>query len=383
LKILKSIVINIKAVWNGFRNSNGLLWTTVLTYTTLFALVPLFAVALSLFKFFGGFVMIQGMLLPILSDFLDPSQKIQVVNHIQSFVENINISKLGTVGMIIFIFTSLPLFLEVDEAINTLWGKTDTRALWIKFTMFWSLTTLGPVALVIIFSAMSFLERFFPELSILLKSIKVLMTCLILLVLFLIYKLVPNTKVNNRPAFIGSFVSSVLWVVSYLFYQQYMKYTTYSFNIYGSLGAVPVFLLWIYINWLILLLGVQITRQAQYPSLTGNPHLIEPSNKFCAAVDIFKLLFSGMSRGIYYDEHKLISKLASIPPEVSSTAISTLISSGLLLSNGKLLLPAKGMHEIKVLDMLHLFMGNIENEIISRYSLDITKIKHYSLDDLK
>jgi membrane protein len=162
-----------------------------------------------------------------------------------------------------------------------------------------------------------------------------------------------------------------------------MKYTTYSFNIYGSLGAVPVFLLWIYINWLILLLGVQITRQAQYPSLTGNPHLIEPSSKFCASVDIFKLLFSGMSRGIYYDEHKLISKLVSIPPEVSSTTISTLISSGLLLSNGKMLLPAKGMHEIKVLDMLHLFMGHIENDIISRYSLDITKIKQYSLEDLK
>ena len=379
---LTRIIMTTNAVWKGFGNGNGFLWTTTLTYTTLFALVPLFAIALSLFKFFGGFSIIQQSIFPIISDFLDPSHKIQVMQYIQSYVDNIKVGTLGTIGMVIFILASIPLFIQLDNAINSLWGKTDTRPLWLKFAICWSLTTLGPIAIVVIFSILSFLDRVFPELAILLKSIKAIMTLFIIFVLFMIYKIVPNTKVKNRPAFIGSFISGILWIFSYSLYQVYMRHATYSFNIYGSLGAIPVFLLWIYINWLILLFGVQITRQIQYPNITGDTSSITPTDKFCAAVDIFKYIFSGMSKGVYYDENKLIDMLP-FPPDVSSSAISILNSSGLLQTNGRILLPTKGLDEIMVVDMLHIFMGHIENEIIGRYSLDVAIIKQYSLKDLK
>jgi membrane protein len=379
---LTSLIIKINTVWKGFRNGNGFLWTTTLTYTTLLTLVPLFAIALSLFKFLGGFLIIQQSIFPIISDFLDPSHKIQVMHHIQSYVDNINVGTLGTIGMVIFILASIPLFIQVDAAINSLWGKTDTRPLWLKFAICWSLTTLGPIAIVVIFSIMSFLDRVFPELGIILKSIKAIMMLFIIFVLFMIYKIVPNTKVKTRPAFIGSSISGILWIFSYHLYQVYMIHATYSFNIYGSLGAIPVFLLWIYINWLILLFGVQITRQIQYPNITGDTSSITPTDKFCAAVDIFKYIFSGMSKGIYYDENKLINMLP-FPPDVSSSAISILISSGFLQTNGRLLLPTKGQDEIMVVDLFHIFMGHIENEIIGRYSLDVAIIKQYSLEDLK
>jgi membrane protein len=370
------------AVWKGFRNGNGFLWTTTLTYTTLFALVPLFAIALSLFKLWGGFSIIQQSLLPIISDFLDPSQKIQVMQYIQSYVDNIKVGTLGTIGTVIFILASIPLFLGVDDAINSLWGKTDTRPAWLKFAICWSLTTLGPIAIVVILSILSLLDRAFPELSIILKSVKVIMLIFIIFILFMIYKIVPNTRVKNKPAFIGSFISGILWIFCYNLYQVYMRHATYSFNIYGSLGAIPVFLLWIYINWLILLLGVQITKQIQYPNITGDLSSITPTDRFCAAVDIFKCIFSGMPKGVYYDESKLIN-LLSFPPEISSSTLSMLSSSGLLQTNGKILLPTKGMNEIMVIDMLHIFMGHIENEIIGKYSIDIAIINQYSLKDLK
>ncbi len=374
--------MNINAVWKGFRNGNGFLWTTTLTYTTLFALVPLFAIALSLFKLWGGFSIIQQSLFPIISDFLDPSQKIQVMQYIQSYVDKIKAGTLGTIGTIIFILASIPLFLGVDDAINSLWGKTDRRPLWLKFAICWSLTTLGPIAIVVILSALSLLDRAFPELSIILRSVKVIMLIFIIFILFIIYKIVPDTRVKNRPAFIGSFISGIFWIFSYYLYQVYMRHATYSFNIYGSLGAIPVFLLWIYINWLILLLGVQITKQIQYPNITGDMSSITPTERFCAAVDILKCIFGGMSKGVYYDESKLINILP-IPPEVSSSTLSILNSSGLLQTNGKMLLPTKGMNEIMIVDMLHIFMGHIENEIIGKYSLDVAIINQYSLKDLK
>ncbi len=374
--------MNINAVWNGFRNGNGFLWTTTLTYTTLFALVPLFAIALSLFKLWGGFSIIQQSLFPIISDFLDPSQKIQVMQYIQSYVEKIKVGTLGTIGTVIFILASIPLFLGVDDAINSLWGKTDKRPLWLKFAICWSLTTLGPIAIVVMLSALSLLDRAFPELSIILRSVKVIMLIFIIFILFIIYKIVPDTRVKNRPAFIGSFIGGIFWIFSYYLYQVYMRHATYSFNIYGSLGAIPVFLLWIYINWLILLLGVQITKQIQYPNITGDISSITPTERFRAAVDILKCIFEGLSKGVYYDESKLINILP-IPPEVSSSTLSILTSSGLLQTNGRILLPTKGMNEIMVVDMLHIFMGHIENEIIGKYSLDVATINQYSLKDLK
>lgn len=379
---INRLIMTTNAVWKGFSNGNGFLWTTTLTYTTLFALVPLFAIALSLFKLFGGFSIIQQSIFPILSDFLDPSHKIQVMQYIQSYVDNIKVGTLGTIGMVIFILASIPLFLGVDNAINSLWGKTDTRPLWLKFAICWSLTTLGPIAIVVIFSVFTLLNRAFPELAVILKSAQVIMLLFIILVFFMIYKIVPNTKVKNRPAFIGSFISGILWIFSYYLYQVYMSHATYSFNIYGSLGAIPVFLLWIYINWLILLFGVQITKQIQYPNITGDLSSITPTDEFCAAVDIFKNIFSGMPKGIYYDESKLINILP-FPPEVSSSTLSMLNSSGLLQTNGSILLPTKGADEIMIVDMLHIFMGHIENEIIGKYSLNVAILKQYSLEDLK
>jgi membrane protein len=374
--------MTLNAVWKGFGNGNGFLWTTTLTYTTLFALVPLFAIALSLFKFFGGFSIIQQSIFPIISDFLDPSQKIQVMQYIQSYVDNIKVGTLGTIGTVIFILASIPLFLGVDDAINSLWGKTDTRPVWLKFAICWSLTTLGPIAILVILSFLSLLDSVFPELEIIFKSVKTIMLLFIILILFMIYKIVPNTRVKNKPAFIGSFISGILWIFSYYLYQVYMRHATYSFNIYGSLGAIPVFLLWIYINWLILLLGVQITKQIQYPNITGDLSSITPTDRFCAAVDIFKYIFSGMPKGVYYEESRLINILP-FPPEVSSSTLSILNSSGLLQTNGRILLPTRGMDEIMVVDMLHIFMGHIENEIIGKYSLDVATLKQYSLRDLK
>lgn len=89
-----------------------------------------------------------------------------------------------------------------------------------------------------------------------------------------------------------------------------------------------------------------------------------------------------MAKGIFYDEIRLINTLP-IPPDISSSTISILLSSGLLKTNGDILLPSKGLDEIMVKDLLYIFMGHIENEIIKKYSLDITKIYQYSLNDLK
>lgn len=366
-------------IWRDFNKNNGLLWAASLTYTTLFALVPLLAVALSLFKAFGGFEEIQeAFLLPIVSEILDPTHKIKVMEYIQGYVDKIDAGTLGIIGTLAFILTFIPLFIGMEKAINTIWARVDDRPIWLKFVMYWAIATLGPVAVVISMTTVSSFVKFVPALS-LIQSLKPMIILFIIFGLFLIYKLVPNTDVGNKPALIGAITGGILWIIANFMYQTYMNYATASFSIYGSLGAIPVFLLWIYINWVIILLGAQVSRFAQYPQ-AGYPNGdTTPAELFGASLDILSKLFISINNGTYPNEAYL-NKLVSYPPEIISTIVERLRSADIITIKGDLILPAKPKEGIRASHLLQIFMGDIKGEALEK--IDISKLDELTLADL-
>ena len=358
------LIDNTRRIWKAFQDNNCLLWASSLTYTTLFALVPLLAVALSLFKAFGGFRELQEtILMPIISEILDPTHKMEVLQHIQSYVDRINVGTLGMFGTSIFILTFIPLFSALEKAINNIWGRTENRPFWFKFAMYWAVTTLGPVAAVIVFGFVSFLSKLMPELSFL-HTLKPLLIVFIVFSLFIIYKLVPNTEVENRSALIGAGIGGLIWVISSFLYQSYMKVVTTSFTIYGSLGAIPVFLLWIYINWIVILLGAEIAFFVQFPEYLTEDKKATPAKLFRASIDLLDVLFRNIKKGIFLGEKEL-SERSNYPLSIVSLVISTLISSGILSVRENLLLPNKGASEILVSDLADLFIGDINSDLLA------------------
>ncbi|MBT8490879.1 MAG: YihY/virulence factor BrkB family protein, partial [Deltaproteobacteria bacterium] len=287
-----TITENIRLIWKDFNKNNAFLWATTLTYTTLFAIVPLLAVALSLFKAFGGFQELQeNMLLPLLSEMLDPTHKIQVMEYTQLYVDKINAGALGIIGTVVFILTFVPLFIGMESAMNTIWQKVDDRPIWRKFVTYWTIITLGPIAIVATMSTASSFHAYIPGLAFL-EPFRPMMLLGIILVLFLIYKLVPNTEVGTKPALIGATSSTICWIIANFGYKTYMTYATASFSIYGSLGAIPVFLLWIYINWIIFLFGVQMAKSVQYPPRQYPTGAATPAQLLKASLDLLSLIFN-------------------------------------------------------------------------------------------
>ncbi len=373
---------SVRQIWNNFNKHHGFLWATSLTYTTLFALVPLLAVALSLFKAFGGFEDIQeNILLPFVSEILDPTNKIKVMQYIQGFVDKINAGALGLIGTTVFILTFVPLFLGMETAINTIWGKVDDRSIWNKFVTYWAITTLGPVAIVLTISVVSFFEDFIPGMH-LLQSLKPMMVIYLIFGLFLINKLVPNTEVGNLPAFIGALAGGIAWIIANLGYQTYMGYATASFNIYGSLGTIPVFLLWIYINWIIVLACVEVCRFAQHPELDTLNGGSTPVRYFTCALDLLRVLYTGIQRGTYFTESQLRNQLA-FPPEITSAIIADLRESRILIIKGNLILPSKGASEVSVADIATIFFGNVSEKLLRSLKIDVSGLKGMTLDDLE
>ena len=376
-----TITENISLIWKDFNKNNAFLWATTLTYTTLFAIVPLLAVALSLFKAFGGFQELQeNMLLPLLSEMLDPTHKIQVMEYTQLCVDKINAGALGIIGTIVFILTFVPLFMGMESAMNTIWQKVDDRPIWRKFITYWTIITLGPIAIVATMSTASSFHEYIPGLAFL-EPFRPMMLLGIILILFLIYKLVPNTEVGTRPALIGATSSTLCWIIANFGYKTYMTYVTASFSIYGSLGAIPVFLLWIYINWIIFLFGVQVTKAVQYPPRQYPNGAATPTQLLKASLDLLLLIFNSMSKGVYYTEATLLKKLSKTT-EIVPSVIDTLREHDLIISKGDFILPNKAATDIALSDIVHIFIGNIEKEVFRELSIDVNALPRYTLADI-
>lgn len=354
-------------LWQTFRRHNGLLWATSLTYTTLFAIVPLFAVALSLLKAFGVFDDLLLRVLPIVSVMLDPSQKVQILHYIEGFVNTIHAGALGTIGTLVFFLASIPLYLNAEQAVNALWGKTEHRPIWLRFALCWLLITLGPVAIVLALSSLTLLDRLLHEIP-LMKSLIFVMALFIILVFFLIYKIVPNTVVKTKPAVIGALTGGLAWIIAYHFYLAYMSYATTSFNIYGSLGAIPIFLFWIYINWIILLVGVLITKFNQYPLCAHAAEDFSPTDHLLAAVELLKTLFAGLPAGSYFTEEILLSDLR-YPPEVTAAVIERLRKLDIIVFKSDIILPMRASKDITLKMLVEIFLGRIEEDVYQRFAL--------------
>lgn len=374
-----SRIENIATLWKTFRQHDGLLWATSLTYTTLFAIVPLFAVALSLFKALGGFDQVLGNTLPIISAMLDPSHKIQVMQYILGYVGTIHAGALGLIGSLVFFLASIPLYLNAEQAVNALWGKVENRPMWLRFVLCWVVITLGPVAIVIALSMLSFMDRLLPNLPFI-KSIMLVMIIFIILVFFLIYKIVPNTAVRNKPALIAALTSGLAWIAAYYAYQFYIRQAMSSFTIYGSLGAIPIFLLWIYINWIILLMGVQLTRHLQYPRGIASEGSTTPTAHLLAAAAMLKIIFANLQNGVYFSE-EICVRDAIYPPEVTSAVIRHLLLSGIIKIENGIILPLKGQKDITLSKLISIFIGPIEKDVLELLSLDVSALGKTTLAD--
>ncbi len=369
-------------VWTMFRKHNGFLWSTSLTYTTLFALVPLLAVALSLFKAFGGFEEVQqSLLLPVISEFLDPTHKIRVMEYIQGYIDRINAGALGIIGTGVFIVAFVPLFQNMETAINTIWGKEEDRPIWFKFVMYWTITTLGPMAAVMMISTLSFFNKFIPDLA-MIQSLRPMIMFYVFFGLFLIYKLVPNTEVKNKPALTGAAFGTVAWVIANFIYQTYMKYATTQFTIYGSLGAIPVFLLWVYINWIIILFGVEICKTAQYPEFANQTNGITPTKLMSAAIRLFRMLFDNTHKGVYQSELD-ISRSLNYPPEVISALIGPLKEAGMLTIKGGTLLPGRAPEDLTLYDIARVFMGDMDDNALESLSIETDRLREIRISELE
>jgi membrane protein len=268
--------------WRRFAWHQGQLWSLVvrdffadrcmlrasaLTFATLLSIVPLLALMFSVLKGFG----VQNTLEPLLLKHLAVGSA-DVVTQIVTYINNTNVARLGSFGLVFLIITVLTLLSNIEKSFNKVWGVEETRPLLRRFTDYFSVVTIGPIFVVVAISMTStvksqtlvqgLLERAYVG-EFVLSLFQVLPFMVMWLVFAGLYLFMPNIKVSPRAAMIGGICGGTIWQFSQWFYL-YFQVGVAKYNaIYGTMAALPIFMVWIYISWAIVLFGLEVTYATQ------------------------------------------------------------------------------------------------------------------------
>ncbi|MBX9658133.1 MAG: YihY/virulence factor BrkB family protein [Nitrospiraceae bacterium] len=244
-----------------------------LVYTTLLSLVPFLAVMFSVLKAFGAHQQIE----PLLNQVLEPlgPKGAQVTGQIIGFINNLKVGVLGAVGVAGLFYTTYSLIDKIEQALNAIWRVRQGRTWARKFTDYLSVVLVGPVliftAIGLIASVQShaLIERLMaiePFGTILVLTAELMPFALLCGVFTFLYKFVPNTRVAAWPALIGGITAALLWGIAGEAFAAFVAASGKYSAIYSGFAVLVLFLLWLYVGWLIVLVGAQVSFFAQHPS---------------------------------------------------------------------------------------------------------------------
>jgi membrane protein len=261
------ILQSIYSVSISFTVHKGPLRAAALTYTTVLSLVPFLAIAFSVLKGLGA----QNALEPLLQQVAGDSE--ETISRIIAYVNNTNMKSMGAIGLVMLIVTVISLMGSIEEAFNAVWGVRETRSIQRRFSDYLSVVIVGPILLLAATSMTSSLQsqwllqwlihntylgdailmlfRFLPYLSVWIAMV-------------FLYIFIPNTRIRFASAVTGGVIAGTAWELAQWGYFHFQVGVANYNAIYGTLAAVPVFLVWIFTSWLIVLYGLEIVFAHQH-----------------------------------------------------------------------------------------------------------------------
>lgn len=240
--------------WTHFQEDRCFAEAASLSYTSLLSLVPLLAVVFGIVSVFPVFDSWSDQLQAFIFRNLVPEASSQLQTTFDQFLDSVN--RLTLTGTLVLIFTALMLMMRIEKSLNLIWRVPKPRRLVQKVTMYWAVLTLGPLALggAAALSAQPLLDTLgggIMDTSTMRDAGVFLLTWVAFALMFL---LVPHCKVPFSYAALGALLSTILFTLAKIGFVVYVSRASFSV-IYGALATIPIFLFWLYIVWVVILLG--------------------------------------------------------------------------------------------------------------------------------
>ncbi|BET41746.1 virulence factor BrkB family protein [Atlantibacter hermannii] len=249
-----------KLLWERIDQDNMTTLAGNLAYVSLLSLVPLVAVVFALFAAFPMFSDVSIQLRHFIFANFMPATGDIIQRYIEQFVANSN--KMTAVGACGLIVTALLLMYAIDSALNTIWRSKRARPKVYSFAVYWMILTLGPLlagASLVISSYLLSLRWVSGFDSLIDNVLRIFPLLLSWLAFWLLYSIVPTTRVPARDALVGSLVAALLFELGKKGFALYITMFPSYQLIYGVLAVIPILFVWVYWTWCIVLLGAEIT----------------------------------------------------------------------------------------------------------------------------
>jgi membrane protein len=258
--------------FRGYDEDKVSLRSSALTFYSMLSVVPVAAMAFGISKMVG----IDKQLTKYLNEQFAGQQEVldYIIQFANSFLDNTKGGLIAGVGAIILIWSVMKVFGNIESSFNAIWQIRQGRNWFRKFSDYISMLIIAPILLVSSSSATVFISTMLKQLAaehaivgvlspLLFLLIKLVPYVLIWLLLTMVYMVMPNTKVNFKSAFVAGIISGTVFVFIQWVYIHFQVGVSKYNAIYGSFAALPLFLIWLQMSWLIVLFGAEISFAVQ------------------------------------------------------------------------------------------------------------------------
>ena len=248
-------------LWQRFLEDRCLQTAGALAYTSLFALVPLFATVLAILTAFPVYSQWRQSVTEFVFRNFVPAAGDVVQNYFTGFAENA--SKATAIGILVLLFSAVSLMLSIEDTFNRIWRVATARPALARFILYWTVLTLGPLLFVATIALSSYVLAL-PLLgadeaeSVKTHALRIAPSLLQFMLLLAAYVLIPHRRVYVRHALAGALLATILIELAKRGFGLYIAHSSYE-QMYGAIAIVPIFIFWIYLSWVLVLLGASVT----------------------------------------------------------------------------------------------------------------------------
>ena len=297
-------------VWQRFIDDKCFETAGALSYTTLVSLVPLTVAVLAMFAVFPVFAGARDTLISFVFNNFVPAAGEKVQAALQSFADNAK--GLTGVSILVMLFSALSMMISIEDRLNRIWRVHQARRWSSRLLLYWAALTLGPILVGGGIATTSYVTAM-PLLSVaagqihsigasLLATLPFLVT---FCTLWLMYAVIPNTRVSRRDAAIGALLGAVLFEIARWGFGQFVGHAQTYQQIYGVLATIPIFLLWIYLSWVIVILAASIAASASAFEYHAPAHTLPEGAEFLGLLVVLRHFVEAQRSGDCVDPAEL------------------------------------------------------------------------------
>jgi membrane protein len=349
-----------------------------LAYTTLLSLVPLMVFSFAILKGLGA----RGDLRFIVHEFFRPvgSAATQLTESVMQFVANMRGELLGSIGLAFLVYTVITTIQKVETSFNFVWRVGRSRSFGRRFTEYLSVMILGPILLAVAIGLLGTAEhsplaqrlQAVAPLAVILGVLEQIAPYVIVTAVFtFMYSFIPNTQVQFRAALIGGVTAGVMWALVGKAFTAVILYSSQLVAVYTGFAIVLTTLIWVYLSWLILLIGAQLAFYVQFPQyLRHGQKAIEltGSAREQAGLSIMYLIGRDYGTGKrYWNTGRLAAEL-DVPGIALVPVLARLERAGLIVATEKeLFVPGREPEGILLADIV----DAVRTQQIGRLTIEV------------